>query len=102
MKDQGEETRHGTRREHSGFPTSDQINGSVFAGRTRRGQMGGDLYILQLTRIMKYFRKCLLEAPGFSADFFPLIMRDACWGCVMQRPESISASPSLKATVCGR
>ena len=99
MKDQGEEARHGTRKGAPLFPTSDGINGSVFAGRTRGGQMGGDLYILQLTRIMKYFRKCLLEAPGFSADFFPLIMRDACGGCVMQGPESISASPNPKATV---
>lgn len=61
--------------------------------------MGGDLYILQLTRIMKYFRKCLLEAPGFSPDFFPFDNERCLWGCLMQRPEPISVSPSPKATV---
>lgn len=32
--------------------------------------MGDNLYIFQLTRSVKYFRKCLLEAPGFLSRIF--------------------------------
>lgn len=79
MKDQGEETRNGARREHLCISHPGSYKWLCFC-RTGGGQMGGDLYILQLTRIMEYFQNCLLEAPGFSPDFFPLIMRDSCGG----------------------
>ena len=58
--------------------------------------MGGDLYILQLTRIMKYFWKCLLGAPGFSLDFSPLTVRDACGGARCKDLNPSQSHPALK------
>lgn len=79
MKDQGEEARHRSRA-HLSISHLGLYKWLCFCRRTRGGQVGGDLYILQLTRIMKYFWKCLLGAPGFSLDFSPLTVRDACGG----------------------
>jgi hypothetical protein len=80
-------------RKHPVCPNLDCTNSSYLCGRAKGGPMGGDLHILQLSRIIQYFQKCLLEAPDFAYRlFFPLIMRAACEGYMVQVPDSIKAT----------
>lgn len=98
MKDQGEEARH-RMRERLCVSHLRLYKQLCFWRRTRAGQMGGDLYILQLTRIMKYFQKCLLEAPGFLSRLFSFDDERCLWGMHDTKTESIMVLSSLKARV---
>lgn len=51
---------------------------------------------------MKYFQKCLLEAPGFLSKLFSFDDGVACEECTIQRPDSVAEFSSLKVRVSMR